>query len=75
MASAYEAAGRNETDVMGEDSLDVLKARRIEGQSSVVDDPQNMAGEEAQLAPDDDGAQVRRPAEPKQAGKPAKRGK
>jgi putative ATPase len=38
-------------------------------------DPQALAGEEAQVAPDDGGAQVRRSAEPKQAGKQAKRGK
>ncbi|MFL5803093.1 MAG: replication-associated recombination protein A [Roseiflexaceae bacterium] len=43
--------------------------------SGVEDEIQALAGEEAQLAPEDDGAQVRRPAAPKQAGKPAKRGK
>jgi putative ATPase len=43
--------------------------------SVAADDPQALAGEEAQLAPDDDGRQVRRPAEPKQAGKQAKRSK
>jgi putative ATPase len=51
----------------------------VKGQGSEAtlanDDPQDLAGEETQLAPDDDGAQIRRPAEPKQAGKQAKRSK
>jgi putative ATPase len=44
------------------------------GRSSAVggeDDPQAHLGEEAQVAPEDDGAQVRRPAA-KRAGKPAR---
>ena len=37
MATDYDAPRRNETDDMAEDSLDELKARRNEAQSSVVD--------------------------------------
>jgi putative ATPase len=44
--------------------------------SSVVGEaaPQELAGEESQVAPEDDGAQVRRPAAARRAGKSAKRG-
>ena len=37
MATDYDAPRRNETDDLAEDSLDELKARRNEAQSSVVD--------------------------------------
>ena len=37
MATDYDAPRRNETDEMGEDSLEELKARRNEAQSAAVD--------------------------------------
>src|SRR5690348_17671020 len=37
MATDYDAPRRNETDELGEDSLEELKARRAEAQSSSVD--------------------------------------
>jgi putative ATPase len=40
--------------------------------SAVEDELQALAGEEAQVAPEDDGAQVRRPATAKRTGKPAR---
>jgi hypothetical protein len=37
MATDYDAPRRNETDELGEDSLEQLKARRAEAQSATVD--------------------------------------
>ena len=37
MSTDYDAPRRNETDELGEDSLEELKARRAEAQSSSVD--------------------------------------
>ena len=37
MATDYDAPRRNESDELGEDSLEELKARRAEAQSSSVD--------------------------------------
>jgi hypothetical protein len=44
MATDYDAPRRNESDDMGEDSLDELKARRNEAQSSVVDVDESCRG-------------------------------
>ena len=41
MATDYDAPRRNETDEVGEDSLEELKARRNEAQSAVVDVDEN----------------------------------
>jgi putative ATPase len=47
----------------------------VPGRPSVAEgDSQALAGEESQVTPEDDGAQVPRPAMGKRAGKPAKRG-
>ncbi|MFV0533700.1 MAG: DUF4193 domain-containing protein [Cumulibacter sp.] len=37
MATDYDAPRRNESDDLGEDSLEELKARRAENQSSAID--------------------------------------
>ena len=49
MATDYDAPRRNETDDMGEDSLDELKARRNEAQSSVVDVDESDTAESFEL--------------------------
>ena len=49
MATDYDAPRRNETDDMGEDSLDELKARRNEAQSSVVDVDETDTAESFEL--------------------------
>ena len=49
MATDYDAPRRNETDDMAEDSLDELKARRNEAQSSVVDVDETDTAESFEL--------------------------
>ena len=49
MATDYDAPRRNETDEMGEDSLEELKARRNEAQSSVVDVDETDTAESFEL--------------------------
>src|SRR6201990_775114 len=49
MATDYDAPRRNETDDMAEDSLDELKARRNEAQSSVVDVDESDTAESFEL--------------------------
>jgi hypothetical protein len=49
MATDYDAPRRNETDDMTEDSLDELKARRNEAQSSVVDVDETDTAESFEL--------------------------
>ena len=49
MATDYDAPRRNETDDMTEDSLDELKARRNEAQSSVVDVDESDTAESFEL--------------------------
>jgi putative ATPase len=59
----------------GVQETSVARARSIVPPSSVGEgDSQALAGEESQVTPEDDGAQVPRPAMGKRAGKPAKRG-
>jgi putative ATPase len=43
--------------------------RRVQKPTTIVDEAQMSAGEESQVPPEDDGAQVRRPAQKKPAGK------
>ncbi|GAA1856705.1 hypothetical protein GCM10009836_41220 [Pseudonocardia ailaonensis] len=49
MATDYDAPRRNEADDMAEDSLDELKARRNEAQSSVVDVDESDTAESFEL--------------------------
>ncbi|GGM12032.1 DUF4193 domain-containing protein [Nakamurella endophytica] len=49
MATDYDAPRRNETDEVGEDSLEELKARRNEAQSSVVDVDEGDTAESFEL--------------------------
>ena len=49
MATDYDAPRRNETDETSEDSLDELKARRNEAQSSVVDIDEGDTAESFEL--------------------------
>ena len=49
MATDYDAPRRNEADDMAEDSLDELKARRNEAQSSVVDVDETDTAESFEL--------------------------
>src|SRR4029079_15729916 len=68
MATDYDAPRRNETDDMAEDSLDELKARRNEAQSSVVDvDETDTAGRSATTGADLSGEELTVKVLPKQA--------
>ena len=49
MATDYDAPRRNESDEVGEDSLEELKARRNEAQSSVVDIDESDTAESFEL--------------------------
>jgi hypothetical protein len=49
MATDYDAPRRSETDDLAEDSLDELKARRNEAQSSVVDVDESDTAESFEL--------------------------
>ncbi len=49
MATDYDAPRRSETDEVGEDSLEELKARRNEAQSSVVDIDESDTAESFEL--------------------------
>lgn len=49
MATDYDAPRRNETDEMGEDSLEELKARRNEAQSAAVDVDETDTAESFEL--------------------------
>jgi putative ATPase len=53
--------------VGGESSAGV--GRRVQKPTTLIDEAQMSAGEESQVPPEDDGAQVRRPAQKKPAGK------
>ena len=49
MATDYDAPRRNESDELGEDSLEEHKARRAEAQSSSVDDDETDFNEALEL--------------------------
>ena len=49
MATDYDAPRRNETDELGEDSLEQLKARRAEAQSATVDTDEAELNESFEL--------------------------
>ena len=49
MATDYDAPRRNESDEMGEDSLEELKARRNEAQSAAVDVDETDTAESFEL--------------------------
>lgn len=49
MATDYDAPRRNETDELAEDSLEELKARRTDSQSSAVDGDEDTSAENFEL--------------------------
>jgi putative ATPase len=71
----FEAAVRERLSWRDDRRPAASQAGSLPDQGALTDDtdPQAHAGEESQVVPDDDGAQVRRPTATRRPGKPAKR--